>query len=137
MAEEQLSGRDLDPAVAERVMGCKLRVNALPSGVATYYYCECGHGEHGDHDNEELRVDTDPWEIARYSESIEAAMQVEDRIAEMGLKKIYFTCLLQEVCDSLANYSASMFDVVHATAKQRCRAALKAVEQGKVSSHET
>lgn len=81
------------------------------------HYCDC----------------VNPWDVPPYSTDISAAMQVEDRIAELGLQTPY--------CDELTNIVASdcgktqlgamRFDLIHATPKQRCLAALAAVGEEK------
>lgn len=66
---------------------------------------------------------------------IRAAMQVEDRIAELGLKGEYIailsSSLVKKVDDGHSMFD--LFELVHATARQRSEAALKAVETNKVS----
>jgi hypothetical protein len=66
------------------------------------------------------------------TEEIEAAMQVEDRIAELGLQAQYVSAL-QLIGDKsttarVITDTGRLWRLVHATAEQRCRAALAAIE---------
>lgn len=63
------------------------------------------------------------YEIPYYSSSIAAAFQVEDRVAELGLKSEYVQALQGEL------QSAITWDFVHASPGQRCRAALQCVKE--------
>lgn len=82
-----------------------------------------------------VRDDGTPWpgNVLPYSSSIEAAMQVEDQVAEMGLQSAYYRALLDIVAKSVTNRLFHHFDLIHASAEQRCRAALAATE----STHTT
>lgn len=60
-----------------------------------------------------------------YSKDISAAWEVEDQIKELRVHTGYVSCLKQ-VLASTGEY-VGMFDYIHATAEQRCKAALLAV----------
>lgn len=82
------AGRELDALVAEKVMGCKIRrvYRTCRDGTPWFeVFCECGHGEHGDTYMEERRISSDPYDIWRYSTSIEAAGRVVEKLAADGL----------------------------------------------------
>jgi hypothetical protein len=79
-----------------------------------------------------VRDDGTPWpgNVLPYSTSIEAAMQVEDRIAELGLRTRYVLELAKIVDprESREDKVALLWwALVHASAEQRCRAALAAI----------
>jgi hypothetical protein len=67
----------------------------------------------------------------RPSESIEAAMQVENRIAELGLQTRY-VLELAKIVDPRSNRNDAVMSLwwalVHATSEQRCRSAYAAVK---------
>jgi hypothetical protein len=111
---KELSGEELDRAVAERVMG-----NTLPE-VWSDPTVGPSHGDPGGY-----RIGVRP-----YSSSIEAAMQVEDRIAELGLKTRY-VLELAKIVDSRGSRDDKIMSLwwalVHASAEQRCRAALAVI----------
>lgn len=69
-------------------------------------------------------------EPAPYSESIEAAMQVEARIRELGRAEEYIWQLIKanEGSKRFPNTVEQLYPLVFATAEQRCRAALFAIE---------
>ena len=98
---EELSGRELDEAVAVRVMETPLRSDGTPW----------------------------PGDVWPYSSNIEAARRVEDRIAELGLQSAYYRALLDIVANSISDRLFHHFDLIHASAEQRSRAALAAMEQ--------
>lgn len=62
-----------------------------------------------------------------YSEEITLAFQVEDRIAELGLRHEYYHALGNVVAASVKERFFDSFDLIHASAEHRCRAALVAV----------
>ena len=71
-----------------------------------------------------------------YSKSIEAAFQIEDRIAELGLQNDYTAYLWIEVGATrngtnfwTADNFKAFWLCVHATAEQRCRAAIAAAQE--------
>lgn len=108
-------GRELDSAVAERVMGWQRQHNYN-------YWMTFPDGSF------ELHALIATW---KPSTDLGTAMQVEDRIAELGLKHEYMrelTAIVAEVAtqeDRLIEH----FDWVHATAEQRCRAALATTQK--------
>lgn len=61
----------------------------------------------------------------RYGESISAAWEVEEKIKELRLQAKYCEALKQVVIGT-GEY-VGMFDYIHATPEQRCKAALLAV----------
>jgi hypothetical protein len=72
-----------------------------------------------------------PSVVPKYSESIEAAMQVENRIAELGLQTRY-VLELAKIVDPRSNRNDAVMSLwwalVHATSEQRCRSAYAAVK---------
>lgn len=127
MADKELSGRSLDAAVAEKVMQRKVSWSAAIYG-----------------DWMDRSSGRDDVHVARYSSSVEAAMQVEDRIAERGLQNDYIAHLWSVVGatrNGINFWTADNFKAfwlcVHATAEQRCRAALAAIESSKTSVRRT
>lgn len=71
------------------------------------------------------RVKPEYWQPTR---SISQAFQVEDRIAELGLKKEYSRVLQQIILDTGTSYDHE-FDLIHASPEQRCRASLQCVKE--------
>ncbi|MEK5419398.1 BC1872 family protein [Paenibacillus sp. FSL L8-0708] len=61
----------------------------------------------------------------QYSKDISAAWEVEERIKVLRLHTGYVSCIKQ-VLVGTGEY-VGMFDYIHATAEQRCKAALLAV----------
>lgn len=138
MSDNQLSGRELSEAVAVRVFeepqppalaseACPLmldRVEPSPKGAWLHVH----RFDHGD---------ACEWEPRPFSESIEAAMQVEDRIAELGLQGNYVAALWEVLGGQIGVnfWNKSNFETMwlctHASAEQRCLAALKAVQEKK------
>lgn len=112
------TGRDLDAEVAERVMGWARQpdYNYWMTFLAGSF---------------QLRALIATW---KPSESVDTAMQVEDRIAELGKQGDYIAALWDVMgADRGVNFwTASNIEAfwlcVHATAEQRCRAALSAVD---------
>jgi hypothetical protein len=120
----ELSEAELDRAVAERVMGWQRQ-----EGYS--YWMSFPAGE-----TFNLHVLVAAWHP---STSIEFAMQVEDRIAELGLQNDYVAHLWETVGatrNGVNFWTADNFKAfwlcIHASAEQRCRAALAAIE----SKHE-
>ena len=107
----ELEGRELDAAVAEKVFG-------KPS---SYYDCP-----HFDKNRRMLSFCSCP-DLPRYSRDIAAAMQVEDRIEELGLEETYINRLIRLLGIS-APYLDQLFILVHASPEDRCRAALLTAE---------
>ena len=121
--DEKLSGRELDAAVAGRVM--ELKEVQFVGERLQYHVPEHGVAYGG------------RWTavVPYYSESIEAAMKVEDQVGEMGKRNDYIAHLWDEVGaerNDAKFWTAQNFNAfwlcVHATPEQRCRAALKAVD---------
>lgn len=110
--------RRLDASIAEKIMGRKVAWSAAI------------HGDWMDRSGGRSDV-----RVLRYSTEIKAAMEVEDRIAELGKQNDYIAHLWDEVGaarDGANFWTAQNFNAfwlcVHATPEQRCRAALKAIE---------
>ncbi|WP_211749907.1 hypothetical protein [Paenibacillus sp. Marseille-Q4541] len=99
-------GRDLDSHIALRVMGFK-----QITIVGKYYFTD--------------PIDT---QVKPYSTDISAAWEVEEQIKELGLT-VEYTGSLKQVVLGTGEY-VGMFDFIHATAEQRCKAALLAVIGG-------
>lgn len=124
MPDEQLSGRELNAVIAERVMAVPepprseaphehYSITTHKSGCWIWHY---GNNQEGQ------------WEPMPFSESIEAAMKVEDRIAELGLCRAYIESLYSVIAESQNLRVISDWDIVHASAEERCRAAWAAIE---------
>lgn len=120
--------RKLDAEVAERLMGWTR-------------YSEVVHRTDNRTIEGVLYCPPDYPEVSRgglncvpyYSSDIAAAMKVEDRIAELNLKKEYVTALAI-IAAKAATEAGEIFGywhIAHATAEQRCRAALSLVEAPK------
>jgi hypothetical protein len=109
--------RELDAQVAEQVMGWRNTSNA---------YVINGLG--GD---DPAQPNRGIQRVPRYSASIEAAMQVENRIAELGLQTRY-VLELAKIVDPRSNRNDAVMSLwwalVHATSEQRCRSAYAAVK---------
>lgn len=116
---KELSGPDLDRAIAERVFGWE-RVEGQTALAPFAYRRPDGHIVH-------------PYSAPSYSSSIRAAMEVEDRIAGLGKQGDYIAALWDVMgADRGVNFwTASNIEAfwlcIHATAEQRCRAALAAI----------
>lgn len=102
---------ELDIAVAERVMGWQRQ-------DGYNYWMSFPAGE-----TFNLHALIAKW---KPSTDIAFAMRVEDRIAELGLQSPYYGALVNIVAASITDRVFHLFDVVHATPEQRCRAALQA-----------
>ena len=131
--------RELDAKIHVRVMGFPLESLLVGDGKTT------GTALRLEPENAAWRVRSkadDYWHrispdgadrvviAPNYSQSIEAAMQVEDRISELGLRKEY----LRELGPIVALRATQEGEILgywhftHASAEDRCRAALKAIE---------
>ena len=106
----ELEGRELDAAVAERVMGVdkeqEIDLAILdPVGVTDSFRATI-------------------WAniLPHYSTDIAAAWLVEERIKELGLESEYSEALLN-ITDA-----SEHFEMIHASPEDRCRAARMAVE---------
>lgn len=111
----------MDVAIAERVMGL------VP---CTAYF----HTLNADHEFCHAQPDSadQGGETKCYSSEIAAAMEVEDRIAELGLINGYIVALWTNRDRSVNFWTRtnmeSFWAAIHATPEQRCRAALATVE---------
>lgn len=122
VAPTGLSGRELDAAIAEKVM----RFTRAP---------EPSHPTDNRAINGVLYYLPDtPWDrnqhnvVPYFSSDIAAAMEVESRIAEISpLCKLVYLDALRDLLES--ERDASLWNLIHATAEQRCRAALEAVRK--------
>ena len=126
---KELTGRSLDAEIAIRFFRFEWWRSSVSGGRALFaggarpaWFTERATGD------EPLCTDWDV--IPRYSESIEAAFQLEDRIAELGLQRQYYRALVNVVATSISDRLFQWFDLVHATAEQRCRAAIAAAQKG-------
>jgi hypothetical protein len=132
--EKKLSGRALDEAVAKAIgFAPSVTWEVLNHDETASMIGFNGMGAAikwlDEHPSQKASHHVGTWEHwPNFSESIEAAMQVEDRIAEMGLRSEYYRALVGTVASAITDRFFQMFDVVHATPEQRCLAALKAVE---------
>ena len=120
MADNELTGAELVRAVAERVMGWQRQ-----DGYNYWMTFSAG----GTFKLHALIATWNPIE------SIEAAFQVEDRLAELGLQNDYIAHLwivVGATRNGINFWTADNFKAfwlcVHATPEQRCRAALAAIE---------
>lgn len=147
MKQRNLSGRELAAAVAGRVMGWSL------CWLDRFYGAEGDWSQRPVSSKAECKFTPIAYwrepngrainEAAEWlpSESIEAAMQVEDRIAELGLHSEYLRALADVAVFADATWNAAeiyeahlpwgLWPLVHATAEQRCHAALAATDAGK------
>ncbi len=108
--------RELDAVIAEKIFD-------RPS---SYYHCP-----HFDKDGRILSFCSCP-DLPRYSRDIAAAMQVEERIKELGLIDEY--CMhLNDIASMHVWYAEHpqplMWEIIHATPEDRCRAAVMAAEE--------
>jgi hypothetical protein len=69
-----------------------------------------------------------PASVPDFATDIAAAMEVEDRIAELDLRAEYAAALQIVVAHDARDeeYSPGLFGLIHATPRQRCLAALAA-----------
>ncbi|AGN33775.1 hypothetical protein PANG_00056 [Paenibacillus phage PG1] len=109
-------GIELDKIVAVQVMGWEIRQEDLPDhqSYREYYYRNGEKYENVDY--------PDHWQPSKY---IDAAWEVEEQIKTLGLCVEYCQALKQVVV-STGEY-VGLFDYIHATPEQRCKAALLAV----------
>jgi hypothetical protein len=126
MGQEQKSGRELDAEVAERVFGmvwCRLNrrdksaILRLAKDAPNYYPAQ---------DSDERLIES----ADNYSSDLNKAARVEDRIRELGRAEAYVWQLIKahEGTMRFPNTVEHLYPLVFATAEQRCRAALAAIE---------
>jgi len=117
VTEEKLTGRELNTAVAEKLMGWKRM--PVESVFGNFMYAP----PDGSHQRW-------PVGVPAYSSDVAAAKQVEDRIAELGLEHEYAGALLEQTGNT--QYQSSLpvivWAIVRATPEERCRAALSVIE---------
>lgn len=131
--EEMPAGREMDALVAEKVMGYdgqhqwiknedgEIDIFAYEVGSCNGPKCSiCGYG-YCHHCYRESPSKT-CYDNMPYSTDIAAAWEVEEAIKEKGLELEAAYCV--EIRLLTTNW---MFDMIHATPKQRCIAALKAM----------
>ena len=117
---DELSGRELDAAIDRQVFGIAI---AWEGGKNRSAYPQPPIPVSGS--------------CPRYSESIGAAMQVENRIAELGKQGDYIAALWDVIgADRSVNFwtasnTRAFWLCVHATPEQRCRAALRCLNGSK------
>jgi Phage ABA sandwich domain len=129
VSTKELSGRTLDIAVAERVMKWPRRDRDDDQDYAETYFSAYNDGGQIVVYWEGSQRKAERWSPAQ---NIEAAMQVEDRILELGLSRKYAFILAQSCVGWRAALSpeimsALYWELAHASAEQRCRAALAAI----------
>lgn len=110
------AGSHLDVEIAIKIMGW---TTAAPhNGQPTYENKTTGHHPIYAH------------KLPCYSADISAAMEVENRIEELGLEASYARELAKGTPHWLfASDEATWWHVAHATPEQRCRAALVAIQE--------
>lgn len=104
---EKLTDRELDAAVAEKVMGW------VEVKVAEYSHRLVGRPN----------AQTHFLNIEKYSTDDNAARLVRDRIAELGLTQQFIEVFLKQ-----ESHPPSMFNVMQQTPREQCIAALMALE---------
>ena len=110
-ADEMEAGRELDALVAEKVMGKDLRIYDCPH-TSPFVFCVCPY-------------------LPRYSTYIAAAWKMEEMIEQRGFNLQYTQALMSVLlfegfapeCDEELWWA-----LIHASPFQRCRAALKAIQ---------
>lgn len=130
--------RKLDAEVAEKVMGWSIvpegnRWRVSRTGEFVNSWCVDSPNLADLDDDVDDRL-YGRYAMPRYSTDIAAAFSVEDRIAEMGHADDYTVRLHLLVANSIKDRAFRMFDVVHATPEQRCRAALATISKGDEAS---
>jgi hypothetical protein len=124
--------RELDAEVAEKVMGFTWRLASLSGTHAAL----CPPNEYQDRalatpDSQKTQDALNM--VPRYSIWMAAAMKVEDRIAELGLQNDYIVALWANRDRSVNFWTRtnmeSFWAAIHATAEQRCLAALEAIKK--------
>ncbi|OME58207.1 hypothetical protein BSK59_08465 [Paenibacillus odorifer] len=121
---------ELGPVVAEHVFKAKVIVKEnFPelSLLIGWFGYEAWKPMKGTWHNAEWRNSEEKaWlDCPRFGEDISAAWEVEECIKELRVHTRYVACLKQ-VLVGTGEY-VGMFDYIHATAEQRCKAALLAV----------
>ena len=125
MDVEKIHISKLDAHVAKEIMGWEFL--PLPE-TNRYGLCRnCGRALHDDHLDRQEERGICAEEECFFSEDIAAAMQVEDRIEELGLEETYINRLIRLLGIS-APYLDQLFILVHASPEDRCRAAVLAAE---------
>jgi hypothetical protein len=132
MTTEQLTGRELDAYIAEHIMGWKwatLNPRIYPTLVGKRFLVEPNS-----RDALERACGTDVpldelWygSIPPYSSDMNAAMQMQERIKELGLHQQYAAVLMKITHNPIMSY-VDPFNAIHASAAERVRAAVKCLE---------
>lgn len=115
MSEPEITGRELNVLVAEKVLGWT-RGPRWGNGNGQWFI----DGKEGP-----------TWDtMPRFSKDIRAAIEVEDRIATLDLGAEYADALKDVVTASWKDrdISPGLFGLIHATPRERCLAALKTIE---------
>jgi len=131
-----LSGRELDAAVAERVMGWVWWATTLRFSAErrrALFQPELKNPDYQLADGSEEPFTGDNYFISHYSSSIAAAFEMQSRISDLGLAQ-EFAVALGQILLRGNTQPITAFDYANATAEQRCRAALQAVEKDHESS---
>ena len=129
---DKLEGREMDALVAERVMGCE-KVYWRELNGNKQVFCDCLDEFDIRGRLHEARNANIPMLLAYYSTDIAAAWLVEERIKELGLIEEY--CMqLNRIANNTWDWrdgmkNALLWQLIHATPEDRCRAALKALDR--------
>jgi len=121
MSEE--TDRELDKRIAEQVFGIKKIFRPCDTKTGEDYFSpkEYHYIPSGKPPRTHM---IDARVVPYFASDISAAMEVEDRIAELGLTGRY----VDAIVDVVGGVQSTLWPIVHATAKQRSLAALKAIE---------
>jgi hypothetical protein len=122
--------REIDALVAEKVMGCKVKVYEYGHGEVLF--CECGNGQHSTDEerHDDRRIPGDPYELMHFSSDIAAAwLVVEEVTNRIGSQYVAVQhCFVND--DDDWGWSVTLGDVQAQAATVPlaiCLAALKAV----------
>ena len=126
-----MTDRELDVQIAEQILAIKKifqprdykRADDALWGADEYSFIPSGKSPRTH------MIDAKP--VPYFSSDISCAMQVEDRIAELELQGLYVRELNKAVGTSRA---VTQFELIHATPRERCLAALAASKKGKVEN---
>ena len=135
-----LTGRQLDAAVAERVMGCSVKSRAawpdgkpLTHGVLAYKLHDRDGNEMPPHHSSVFgwgwgTSEDEAWSmVPSYSTSCDAVATVRAEIERRGLQN-HFCSILDDMTNDDPGMLIDAWAFLNATPEQQCRAALKAVE---------
>lgn len=122
----ELPDRELDVKIAQDVFGIKkiFKPSEFKSANDAFWGSEEPSFIPSGKSPRTHMIDARP--VPYFSSQIEAAMQVEDRIVELG-KQTDYVFALGEIIEREKDSPAGVFDYAHATPRQRCLAALSAI----------